>query len=331
MMRPPVVLAIHVVAVAAGSALSLIIAGSLPDDAEGWLFATVFSLLFLVLVPAVAVTLVSSWLVDPATEQGRRVFRSVILVLAGVQLLSAVLLITAVSVNGLDPVLPVAVIAVGGLATLAGVAGGERMRRRGGARAAPKGAWQPPPREEVVRTWRGFVSVFVIAFLVVAGGLGVTFVLTGRGLGEMGLYVALQAAAFASFAALVVLLRATWRFTALVQAVYGGNIESQRKVARAVVRGKPVSLDADERSMAARYLPIAEYHQPFQLAQVLVLLVGVSLNHAANLVNADDDVVWYVALLLVTFLTLLIAVVTTTRQRANIRRYRREHGDVVEV
>jgi hypothetical protein len=67
-MRLAVVLAIDVVAVAAGSALSLIIAGSLPDDAEGWLFATVFSVLFLVLVPAVAITLVSSWLVDPATD-----------------------------------------------------------------------------------------------------------------------------------------------------------------------------------------------------------------------------------------------------------------------
>jgi hypothetical protein len=322
-MRRAVVVAIDVVAVAVGMVSGLIVAGSLPSDAIAWIFATIFALLLLPLVPAVTVTLVATWLVDPTTHHGRTILRRVLAVLGGVQLVSAVLLLAAVALYGLEPLLPIAVVLVCALATVVAVRVGERVRIRSAERATPD-EWRPFTRAETVRAWRGVAAVFLVAFVVVGTALATIFGLTGEDLGVTLTQAGSLAAASASYAAALVILRVTWPAMSAMGDVFGTDTEAQGRVTRAVTRAKPVALDARERTMAERYVPIVEQQQPFQLAMALLLFAGLFFNQLGYVI--DDTDVGGPAMILVVLAPVLaiVVIVFVSRQLANVRRYRRE-------
>lgn len=229
-------------------------------------------------------------------------------------------------VNGSPAWLPV--LAAGTSAVLMAVAAlvGPALLRHHLAHRSEAPTWLPVTREQIVRAVV-VVTVTFGAFLVlgtvVAAGLVRTLLGSFDDLGA-GLVLAASVAFFASSVACIVV---SLRLSRALRDTTDLDPDLTAKLAKVVLRRKPLELDAHERVLAARYAHVASITVPFTLAYVVLLYAGLALQQVQALGSEGGFLAPYALAL---FAVGLVAVVPLSVVRVvRARRYAADHADLL--
>ncbi|GAB2975954.1 hypothetical protein [Frigoribacterium salinisoli] len=261
------------------------------------------------------------------SETVRRLFRRWLVGIVATEVASVAVIVAYAVVNGSPAWLPV--LATGTSAVLMAVAAlvGPALLRHHLAHRSEAPAWLPVTREQIVR---GVVVVavtfgaFLVLGTVVVAGLVRTFLGSFDDLGP-GLVLATSLAFFASSVACIVV----WlRLSRTLRGTAERDPDLTAKVAKVVLRRKPLELDAHEQVFAARYAHVAGITVPFTLAYVVLLYAGLVLQQV-QAPGTDGGFLAPYALAL--FAVGLVAVVPLSVVRiVRARRYAADHADLLQ-
>ena len=272
----------------AAGALGVAVALLVPASPDWVMFVASLSAMSLLLIPLFAGLATATLIFDPDTADGRRGVRRLVLVVAALELLSAVgAVLVAVAVPAITPHV-VGVIVVSVVLLVEGMRLGGRIRRRtarAAEDAAPWVSWSPAVvKRKVTRIVMVFVLVTVLATAAIVG-LGIAFDEGGELSGTVALVGLAPGLMSASIACMVV----SWPLAKDLRRSLGNSYTEQKVIARVVLRGKDDELSEDGGLRAATYARIAASYLPFQIAQLVLLFAGIWFQQVWNLEQGSVD------------------------------------------
>ncbi|WP_423921737.1 hypothetical protein ACPEEZ_01365 [Frigoribacterium sp. 2-23] len=261
-------------------------------------------------------------------ETSRRLLRRWCVAIGVVELVSVAAIVVASVANGTPAWIPALFIGTGAVLTVVAIVVGPALRRRDDATRPEATEWVPITRAEIRRKAMTIVATFV-AFVVVGGIVAVVLALMFGDPAEdigFGLTFAMVIAFYAGGVAAIL---ATLSLNRALRESAGRDVALLTKVAKVVLRRKPLELDPHERAVALTYARIVAITLPFQLVYTGMLYAGLVMQQTVLVASGLGPLQIVVVVVL---LAALAFVVTLTVQRVSrARRWVREHTEDVST
>jgi MFS family permease len=311
------------VALSSPVALNLLVAFQLGDVSGALVWVAVFGGGTLGILPVLAGTVTATWDVDPRTPRGRIFYLRLAVIVAATALAGATAMVVVTVVGALPVWVTVAVIGSSVLLTGLSMWLGETVRRRRDQKVLPELTAEDLSPAGVWRRWRRIMIAFAVGFVV--GLVGATLALTSSG-GWNGLAAFALALSVGCIVAGGVSIGVVRPLLRPVRPLFAEDRPLAKKVTGVVWKGRRTELTAEEAIVATRYAALAVGFLPFQVAQSVLLFVGIAALRVMNLAAGNDDlfifdVIFITLLGIVTIVTIPISVTRFLR----VRRYRDEH------
>jgi MFS family permease len=300
----------------------------------GGLLTVGFAVVFLILIPGIAASILAGWLVDRRTPEGRRPFAILMAIVGVLQLAAIAAIIVATARVGASLWVPISLIVPAILLTFGLLRLGEWAGHKDAARAlseAPQAEidWRPIPRSTLRRTvWMAvatFGGVAVVGLVLVWAG-STNIIVEGSNSSQDSARIvsfSLTALTFAFLGADVVLLVGALPVGARIKPLFRGSYLTQKIVSRVVLRGKADELDAEGRVIATKYAEIMAAYLPLNLASLLALYAALASMRLSSLVDLNQHylLVFNLVMLGALVLTGILAVPFGISRTRRVRRY----------
>jgi len=302
--------------VAGGQAIALV----RPAPSAGEIGLGVVPLTVFVFVPVYLGSIASYYDVRRSAKS-RRYYRVYFWVAIALESLAAVATVVFAVVAGAPVWLPVIFIATAAVLLAIALTVGPKLVRRGESNAPTPTAWTPIERREISRkAW--IVAVTFVVLLVV--GLVLTALLLPHDVAT-GVQFALQ---FAAIIASIVCIVFSLPYARRVREETGRDLDRTTKIAKVVLRAKPLELDDDEQLVAAKYSAVVPTFLAFQLGYIGLLYLGLGSQQIRLLADGVDlGLSIPILIIFVVVIVVLFPLMIVRIRRA--RRYAREHAHLL--
>ncbi|BDZ48718.1 hypothetical protein GCM10025867_09590 [Frondihabitans sucicola] len=302
-----------------GGVTLLVLQSDLQDP--GWIFVQSLAMIPFVYGPLTVGSFRASWDVAGSLESGRY-FRRIVLVVLGLEAIAAVCTVACAIVTSSGPLIPVVFIGTGAVLTVIALLVGPIVYRYDRAHPRPHQEWvaiEPTQvRRKIVVVAITFVGVLALGLI----GLGVVNDFAPRSLSLSQLL--LFALSFACIMAGAVAIFSTLRWNRRLRDVTDRDPSRLRRIAKVVIRKKPIDLEPEDLTAAARYAAVISITMSFQLAYLVLLYAGILLQQINTLREGFGD---SFSIIIIVFLVAILAVIFPLQvvRIGRARRYVREH------
>ena len=185
-------------------------------------------------------------------------------------------------------------------------------------------SWPPFTPAEVRARVRGVAIVFVTASVLgFVAAAWVMSIVDGGDAGDRWGASAAYAVSMGLLVASVACLIATSGFVKAVRARFDPSFPWRKDVSELITRGRGDSIADDKRELAARYAAVLAVYLPFQLAQLVLLYIGLAGLQLAALLDgsAGDNAPLRVGIAVLVTLAVVVSVPYSLLQIARVRKY----------
>ncbi|MFM9921288.1 hypothetical protein [Lacisediminihabitans sp. H27-G8] len=286
-----------------------------------WILAAVLAMSIFIYGPIILGSFRAYWDVTSSTDSARY-YRRLLLIVLGLEVLAAIIIVAFAVLTSTGPLIPVVFIGVGIVLTVAALLIGPAFYRYDLAHPAATSDWVAIEKAQIRKRILAIAITFIGVLVLAMVALTTLNALTPHTLNV--LQTLLFALSFACIFAGGVSVFSTIGWNRRLRDVTDRDPSRLRRVARVVIKRKPLDLDEKDLVAAARFAAVISVTMSFQLAYIVLLYVGILLQQINALATgkAGDFIVVIVTLLLAT-LAILLPLQTVRIQRA--RRYARDH------
>ena len=185
-------------------------------------------------------------------------------------------------------------------------------------------SWPPFTPAEMRARVRGVAIVFVTASVL--GFVAAAWVMSVVDGGDAGYRWGASVAYAVSIGLLVASVACLFATSGLVKAVrarFDPSFPWRKDVSELITRGRGDSIADDKRELAARYAAVLAVYLPFQLAQLVLLYIGLAGLQLAALLDgsAGDNAPLRVGIAVLVTLAVMVSVPYSLLQIARVRKY----------
>jgi len=292
------------------------------DTESAWTFVAVFPLIVFVYGPLTMGSFRAYWNVAGSTDS-KRYYRRVVLVVGALEVLAAIVTVIFATLTSAGPLIPIVFIGGGAVFTVAVLFIGPALYRHDRAHPRSQPAWVAIEKSEInkriVATALTFLGVLVVGLI----GIGIISMTAPTAPSVPQMLIPALSLAFTFSAVVCVISTLGWN-QRLVDVTDRDPLRL-RRVARVVLRNKPVDLDAWDLVAAARYAAVTSVTLSFQLGYIVLLYAGlvlIQINALRDGFAATVSIV--IIIVLVVILAALLPLQLVRIRRA--RRYARLHA-----
>lgn len=287
-----------------------------------WVFVALLALMIFVYGPLTLGSVRAFWDVT-GSEDSRRYYRRVILVVIGLEVLAAVVTVVYAVVTRAGALIPIIFIGGGVLLTAVALLVGPALYRYDRTHRPPASDWVAIEPSQISRRILATVITFVGVFALGIIGLGIANTVFPRTLRVAQLLPFALSFAFIISGGVSVFSTTGWNRR--LRDVTDRDPSRLRRVARVVLRNKNIDLDDRDLVAAARCAAVISVTMPFQLANIVLLYAGLLLQQIPALQNGSaNEYSIIVIILLIAFLVVLLPLQIVRIRRA--RQYARTHA-----
>jgi hypothetical protein len=297
------------------------------DKNPVWLSVATIAMTIFIYGPLIVGSFRAYWDVTGSNDS-RRYFRRVLLIVIGLEALAAILTVVYAVTTSASASVPVVLIGSGAILTVAAPLIGRAFYSYDAAHRPPPSGWiaiEPSQiRHRIIAVAITFAGVLVLGLL----GLGFVNIQFDDTLDVTEVLSFALSFAFIVAGAVCVFSTAGWNHR--IRDVTDKDPARLRKVARVVIRNKRKDLDDPDLVAAARYASVISVILSFQLAYLVLLYAGIALQQVSNLRNGSVESFSLIIIIFLVAALLVILPLQIIRIR-RARRYAREHRAEIDA
>jgi hypothetical protein len=303
----------------------LLICGLTPDASAGAVILASAALSVLSYGPLLLGSLTAYFDVQ-TSSYSRRTFRLWLIIVGALEAAAGVCIVAYAVLAGAPAWVPILYIGAAGALTLIALGVGRWIFKRERARSSAEEPWSPVSPGDL----RRMVFIVAITFVVSVVIAMVTLMVLGRSAEFSWVTTTLMlAVGFAFFAAAIACSLVTLKLQRRLRGLAGHDLGQTRKLTKVVLGRKPLPLGGDETIAATKFAVPLPTILGFQLAFILLLYVGLTLQQVSLIARGNLGTPYLVGFLLAMALMLAWIVPLQTRRIRRARLYVREHADLL--
>ena len=292
-----------------------------PQKNPFWILIAVLAMSIFIYGPLILGSFRAYWNVTSSTDSARY-YRRLLVIVLGLEVLAAIVTIAFAALTSTGPLIPVVFIGVGVVLTVAALLFGPAFYRYDLAHPAATSGWVAIEKPQIRKRILAIATTFLVVLVLGMTALTILNALSPHTLNV--LQTLLFALSFACIFAGGVSAFSTIGWNRRIRDVTDRDPSRLRRVARVVIRQKPVDLNEQDLVAAARFAAVISVTMSFQLAYLVLLYAGTLLQQINALATSDpSDFIIVIVILLLATLAILLPLQIVRIHRA--RRYARDH------